>query len=798
MGRWIALIAALVAAFVLARASEQTPAPAAVDAPPGEFSAGRAMDDVRIIAKVPHPVGSPANAAVRDHVLARMRALGLETQVQRAEAFNRRAFGDDVYVGGGIVENVIGVLPGQDRAAPALAIMAHYDSVPGSPGAADDAAGVASALEIARALKTKGQPARDVILLITDGEEAGLLGAEAFFGQHPLAKRIGFLINMEARGNGGRAQMFQTGPDNGGTLELFRKTAVRPTSSSLAVFLYENMPNDTDFTVSRKAGVAGLNYAFIGRQFDYHMPTATPANLDQGSLQDLGGQTLAAAREAAFAPALPAKAPDLTYSNTAGSHILAYHPAVGWAVLALSTVLSAIGAWRTRRKDLLHWRDLLKGAGVSLYLLAAAAAMLRLARRAATEGSPGFLEQHVLLAQVTRWEIALALVAVGALLYAASAVGIGKMRLPAAALALAAGLACSAFGGWDLIGLGLGVGGGVAALVTFGRPGTLSGVWAGLLLTGFLVAVALQIAAPTTAFLVAWPLTAAALAAAISGFGVSRGPAMLTVLAAIAALAGAWILGFAHGVFLGLDMPELMALFVWLAAFLLWPLAQPAEGDRAARLAGLAVLLAGFAGVGLVRLDPPWTERHPQPTGVAYHMDLDTGRAARVSFGPDADPWTRAVLAADGGAVETRSLTGFRRPVSAAAAKAIAAPGPAVTLTRDADGLVVLKAVPPAGARILNLDLKPTAALSQAAINGQSIEALQTAGQWTRIRWVAAPGGLTLTFRAAGPGALEARYAAITEQWPAEAKPLPPRPPEAMAFDVSDSTVVAGARRFTW
>ena len=44
--------------------------------------------------------------------------------------------------------------------------MAHYDSVPGSPGAADAAAGVAAALEIVRALKVQGQPARAVILLV--------------------------------------------------------------------------------------------------------------------------------------------------------------------------------------------------------------------------------------------------------------------------------------------------------------------------------------------------------------------------------------------------------------------------------------------------------------------------------------------------------------------------------------------------------------------------------------------------------------------------------------------------------
>lgn len=797
MGRWIALIVALVAAFVLARAAEQTPAPASVNAPAGEFSAGRAMNDVRIIARAPHPTGSAANAAVRDHLLTRMAALGLETQVQRADGINSQVAGGDVYVSSGVVENLIGVLPGKDRAAPALALMAHYDSVPGSPGAADDAAGVAAGLEIVRALKTQGQPARDVILLLTDGEEAGLLGAKAFFGQHPMAKRIGFMINMEARGNGGRAQMFETGPQNGETLDLFRRTAASPTSSSLAVFLYENMPNDTDFTVPKAAGIPGLNYAFIGRQFDYHMPSSTPGNLDQGSLQDLGTQVLAAAREAAFTARLPGKAPDLTYSNTWGSFILAYPPLAGWGVLLVSTLLSAIGAWRAREEGL-HWRDLLKGVGASLYVGLAAATLLRLARRAASEGGQGFLEQHVLLAQVTRWEIALSLLAVGALLYGASAVGIGRMRLAAGALALAAGIACSAFGGWDVAGLGLGGLAAAIALLTFGRPAGVTGVWAGVLLAGFLLATALQIAAPPTAFLVAWPLTVAALAAAITGFGASRGPAMLSVLAVLAAVAGAWVLGFAHGVFLGLDMPDLLALFVFLGAFLVWPLAQPAEGDRAARLAGLAVMVAGFAGVALVRFDPPWTERHPQPTSVIYHVDTDSGRAQRASLAPSGDSWTLGALTADGGVISKQTLTGLRRPVDAAPAKAVAAQAPAVAFARQADGALTLKAVAPAGARILTLDVRPTVALTAATVNGQPVKMLEKAGQWTRLRWIGGPEGLTVSFRAGGAGAIETRFAAITEQWPAEAKPLPPRPRTAMAFDVSDSTVASAARRFTW
>jgi acetylornithine deacetylase/succinyl-diaminopimelate desuccinylase-like protein len=204
LGRLLALVAALIAAALLAWAAEQVPAPRGVDAPATAFSAERAMADVRAIASVPHPIGSPANKAARDYLLQRMTALGLSPQIRPAQAFYSAERGGRLVISGGSVENLLGVLPGRDRTGPAMALMAHYDSVPGSPGAADDAAGVAAILESVRAIKARGIPARDIVVVLTDGEEAALLGANAFFRRDPMAKRIGFIINSEARGGGGR------------------------------------------------------------------------------------------------------------------------------------------------------------------------------------------------------------------------------------------------------------------------------------------------------------------------------------------------------------------------------------------------------------------------------------------------------------------------------------------------------------------------------------------------------------------------------------------------------------------
>ncbi|WP_312162324.1 M20/M25/M40 family metallo-hydrolase [Phenylobacterium sp.] len=790
MGRTIALVVCLAVAFLLGWAQERTPTPLPADAPATAFSAGRAMADVEIIAKVPHPIGSPANAAVRDHLVARMTALGLEPQVQRAQVLRQ----ERGWIAGGTVENVIGVLPGRDRAAPAVALMAHYDSVPGSPGAADDAAGTAAALEIVRAIKARGQPARDVIVLLTDGEESGLLGAQAFFDQHPLAGRIGFLLNMEARGGGGRAQMFQTGAGNAGTIDLFRKSAVAPVASSLTVFLYEHMPNDTDFSVSKAKGVAGLNYAFIGSQFDYHAPTSTPANLDQGSLQHMGAQVLAATEAAAFAAALPAKGPNLVYANTFGDHILAYPPPAGWAVLGLAAALLAAGVAQARRARALPWLDMLKGAGAGLYALTFAAAAFRLARKA-TGADFGFLEQHHLLAQAGRWEVALALLGVGALLLAAAAAGRGRMRLAGAVLALAVGAAGSAFGAPDMIGLALGGIAAALALLSFGRPTGLAGGWAGVLASGLLAAAALQVAAPPTAFLAAWPLALAALAAALTALGVRRTLPFLALLALAGALGLSWLLAFAHGIYQGLDQPEMAAAVVWLAALLLWPLAQPGEGQKGARMAAMAVILLGAFAVGVVRLDPPWTARHPQATHIAYYVE--PGRALRISDAPGLPDWTRGVLAADGGKVEKIKLPALRRSALwAAKAAPVATPPASAEFARQPDGSYRLHIAPPPGARTIMLRLDAKARLEDAALNGLPIGPL--AGGTARIAWEAPTEGLALTFRAPSPGAIEVAYSTVIDQWPADAKPLPARPADIMAFGTSDATIVGGARRFTW
>ncbi|MBE9042008.1 M20/M25/M40 family metallo-hydrolase [Oscillatoriales cyanobacterium LEGE 11467] len=78
---------------------------------------------------------------------------------------------------GGI--NIAAERRGTDAAAGTILLGAHYDTVPDSPGADDNATGVAAVLEIARLLANV-ETSRTLELVFFDSEEVGLLGSLAY------------------------------------------------------------------------------------------------------------------------------------------------------------------------------------------------------------------------------------------------------------------------------------------------------------------------------------------------------------------------------------------------------------------------------------------------------------------------------------------------------------------------------------------------------------------------------------------------------------------------------------------
>jgi hypothetical protein len=283
--------AVLLAATLLAY---RLPSPRAANAPLDEFSAARAQTILKSLVDgdVPHPIGSAANERVRDIIVAQLESLGYSTELQKGFACNDRG-------ACGTPTNIVAMLKGRpaesdpkDRGAVLLA--AHYDSVPAGPGASDDGVGVAAVLEIARILAITPPRRHRIVVLITDGEEAGLLGAALFVREHPQAKHVQAAINMDARGTSGPSLMFETGTANSRLMHLYASAVARPITNSLYYLVYKMLPNDTDFTVFKAAAYQGFNFAFIGNISRYHTPLDTWANASLDSIQHQGDNALGA------------------------------------------------------------------------------------------------------------------------------------------------------------------------------------------------------------------------------------------------------------------------------------------------------------------------------------------------------------------------------------------------------------------------------------------------------------------------------------------------------------------------
>ena len=799
LGFWICLAIGL----ALGTWSQRTPAPVPASAPATEFSADRAMADVTTIAQKPHPTGSAEIAKVRDHLRERISELGLQVSIRPGEGFwansqNGRALTVAA------VQNLIGVLPGKDPSLPAILVMSHYDSVHNSPGAADDATGTAAALEIARALKADGPHARDVIFLFTDAEEAGLLGADAFFNRDPTLERVGLVVNMEARGDAGRAAMFQTGPGNGALMSVFAREAKGPSANSLASTVYEKMPNDTDFTHAVKRGLPGLNLAFIDDQLAYHTPLARPDHLERGSLQHMGDQALPTIRALADAPVLPAKTQNAIYSDVLGLFLISYPPVVGWVLLVLAAGLIAFTAWRTLSLGAASGWEIARGVAGLLLTATSAATVLHLAGRLMMVSDVQRLYGVLTRFDYLLWGAGLLAVAVG--LGVATAQARGARRIIPCAVALALGGACSLVGGFDPVGLGLGVAACVMAALSLGYKTDVLGAWIGGMIVLLLLATAAQVLAPGATVMLTWPLLIAALGAAlVIGVGGTRDRrvalALTFAVGLLAVLSTAQLTAWGSWTFAGVGLmePAILALFVMLAAPALSPLAHDFAATRWAWRAAGVLAIAGIALVANAARGGGEPGR-PAVTQAQHVADLNTGKAWRLTEAVRLDPWTKTVLPDDGGSSPKQApLAPFwRKPVWQSETRAVPVPAPQLTVDRAEDRLLV-RLIPAAGAEMVSIRLRPSGPLASPRLNGRPITLKTEADQWSALTYHAPdPNGVTLSFTTQGAGKVEVAVLEYHDGWPQAAKAPPAKPAELMAIGMSDKTAVMVKGGMSW
>lgn len=275
------------------------------------------LEDVSSITAVPHTAGSAENAVVRDFIRDRAGQLGFTAEVQPfkmdvktlvAEWVQRYETGSDLYrqrmetyiaegsyasleemVRGRMnagtedflqLDNILIKIAGSAPTGSAM-FVSHYDSVNTAPGAADDGLAVACMLQLMEKFAGKA-PVNDVYLLITDGEENGLLGAAEFVKANPgYAQEVDVLFNFEARGNSGALLMFETAGNDYELVKRFSSSVPQPVALSVATAIYETMPNGTDFSEFKEAGYYGLNFAMIEGDENYHQPTDTLENLNK-------------------------------------------------------------------------------------------------------------------------------------------------------------------------------------------------------------------------------------------------------------------------------------------------------------------------------------------------------------------------------------------------------------------------------------------------------------------------------------------------------------------------------------
>ncbi len=120
----------------------------------------------------------------RDYILEQLKAAGWTPQLHN-------------FANGGI--NIVAERPGTDPNSGTILVGAHYDTVEASPGADDNATGVAATLEIARLLGARETP-RSLQVIFFDQEELGLLGSLAYAAEPNHLTNLQGVIVMDMLG----------------------------------------------------------------------------------------------------------------------------------------------------------------------------------------------------------------------------------------------------------------------------------------------------------------------------------------------------------------------------------------------------------------------------------------------------------------------------------------------------------------------------------------------------------------------------------------------------------------------
>ncbi|MDI1449915.1 M20/M25/M40 family metallo-hydrolase [Polyangium sp. 6x1] len=581
----LAIVALRIAGFV----PKDPPASAA----PQTFSVDRAAAHVAHLAAAPRPPGTPGHDAARELIRDELTRLGISVEVQRATALGTHW---GVPYDAARVENLVARLPGREH-GPALALVAHYDSVPNAPGAADDASGVAVLLETARALREGPALRNDVIFLFTDAEEAGVLGGNVFVHEHPSFRDVGLVLNFDARGTRGPVGLVETSAGAGALVRHFADAAPDPVASSLFPEVARRLGHQTDFFPFRQAGVPGMNFAFADGAAHYHAPVDDPAHLDRRTLAQAGTLALALARRFGEIDLATLPAEPVIYFDVPGLGLVVYGRAWALPMAMIPAALFVLALLFAVRRGQARPARVLAGLGALLASLVVAAALAIgiVAALRAVAPAWGAFRGDPFDPGLAR--VALALL--GVAVYAA-AYRFFRARLSPFELALGAASA------WLLLALA------TAALV------------------------------PGASFLFALPL-----AASLAGLLVwQRRPSpesppsgLWLLLSALPALVLVVPVPYLLLIALGLPRAAPAVAIVVLLAGLFAPLLE-VLGVGASRKPALGLAAAFMVTLGLAVATNPFSPARPRPACLAYALDADRREAVWTTTEEKPSPWT--------------------------------------------------------------------------------------------------------------------------------------------------------------
>jgi hypothetical protein len=156
-------------------------------------------------------------------------------------------------------------------------------------------------------------------------------------------------LNFEARGAGGNAFMFETSAGNEWLIRDLQSAVPQADAMSVAYEIYRRMPNNTDLTIFKRGGLAGMNFAFIGKPEFYHTAQDDVAHLDLRSLQEQGRYALSLVRRFGDEDLSGKHSGDAVYFPTPFTSLIVYPASwvkpIAWLGVVALAAAFAVG-WR--------------------------------------------------------------------------------------------------------------------------------------------------------------------------------------------------------------------------------------------------------------------------------------------------------------------------------------------------------------------------------------------------------------------------------------------------------------------